>query len=476
MLDQHTSDNWNPVFWKELHLMRENRMLFTMPLIAACFEVMCLVGLYYIRLPKEIGDDFIASFSEESMVFWFYCGMGVICMLWILTQIYRTTSQERMVEGLDPLLGTRLTPIRTLSGKAASVLGCVLVCSVMELPFFLYAGRLSAADWLRLVTLFGCSMAAGIWVVMVGSIPRPAGKQGGIGLAQIAGWVPLVPLVGCYLREAFALCGKAYVVTNDDSWRRSLMILLCAVALAFFAFCLGLALLRNTRQERAWSWRLCILVLWLVLPNLLWLVAVTPSSRDYKDWRDMQAAMGFVFVAITAGLSTFERLTPSRRTLQQGNVNPMLKLLSLPFRSGVGPGMSLAWIMFLASSVLAPEPYRKIETDYILSTAVVLQAISAYLLLYSPLVALLAEHFGFKREAGCGVVFALACFLPIFAMINGVPGLARPSPFYPLFLASERTDDGTGLTITIITVALLAVVPSTIALFYYCSKYFRSNR
>ena len=90
--------------------------------------------------------------------------------------------------------------------------------------------------------------------------------------------------------------------------------------------------------------------------------------------------------------------------------------------------------------------------------------------------ALLAERFGFKREAGCGVVFALACFLPIFAMINGVPELAFASPFYPLFLASQRTDDGTGLTITVITVALLAVVPSTIALFYYCSKYFRTNR
>ena len=210
-------------------------------------------------------------------------------------------------------------------------------------------------------------------------------------------------------------------------------------------------------------------MLWLTLPSFLWLV-VPPSY--YKDWRDMQAAMGFVFAAITAGLSTFERLTPSRRTLQQGTVNPVLKLLSLPFRSGVGPGMSLAWILFLVSSVLAPEPYRKIETAYILSTAVVLQAISAYLLLYSPLVALLAERFGFKREAGCGVVFALACFLPIFAAINGVPELACASPFYPLFLASERTDDGTGLTITVITVALLAVVPSTIALFQYCSKYF----
>ena len=471
MLDQHTSDNWNPVFWKELHLMRENRMLFTMPLIAACFEVMCLVGLYYIRLPKEIEDSFFASFSEESMGFLFYCGMGVICIVWILTQIYRTTSQERMVEGLDPLLGTRLTPIRTLSGKVSAVLGCVLVCSVLELPFFLYAGRLSASDWLRLVTLFSCSLAAGIWVVMVGSIPRPVGKQGGVGLAQIAGWVALVPLVGCYLREAFALCGKAYVVTNDDSWRRSLMILLCAVALAFFAYCLGLALLRNTRQERAWSWRLCILVLWLILPSLLWLV-VPISVRDFAAWRDIQAALGFVFAAITAGFSTFERLAPSRRTLQQGKVNPILKLLSLPFRSGVGPGMSMAWILFLASSVLAPEPYRKIETAYIISVAVVLQAISAYLLLYSPLVALLAEHLGFKRETGCGVAFALTCVLPIFAMINGVPGLACASPFYPLFLASERTDDGTGLTITVITVALLAVVPSTIAVFQYSSKYF----
>ena len=476
MLDQHTSDKWNPVLWKELHLMRENRMLFVMPMIAACLGVMCLVGLYYIRLPKEIEEGFFASFSEESMGFLFYCGMGVICILWIFTQIYRTTSQERMVEGLDPLLGTRLTPIRTLSGKVAAVLGCVLVCSVLELPFFLYAGRLSAADWLRLVTLFGCSLTAGIWVVMVGSIPRPAGKQGSVGLAQIAGWVVLVPLVGCYLREAFSLCGKAFMVINDDSWRRSLMVLLCTVALAFFAFCLGLALLRNTRQERAWSWRLCILALWLILPSLLWLVAVPTRERNLTGWRDMQAAMGFSFAAITAGFSTFERLIPSRRTLQQGNVNPILKLLSLPFRSGVGPGMSMAWIIFLASSVLAPEPIVKFETAYSVSAAVVLQAISAYLLLYSPLVALLAEHFGFKRETGCGVVFALTCFLPIFATINGVPGLACASPFYPLFLANDRTDDGTGLIITVITVALLAVVPSTIALYYYCSKYFAGKK
>ena len=108
--------------------------------------------------------------------------------------------------------------------------------------------------------------------------------------------------------------------------------------------------------------------------------------------------------------------------------------------------------------------------------AVPIDAEHILFVLYSPLVALLAERFGFKREAGCGVVFALACFLPIFAMINGVPELAFASPFYPLFLASQRTDDGTGLTITVITVALLAVVPSTIALFYYCSKYFRTNR
>ena len=66
MLDQHTSDNWNPVFWKEMHLMCQNRMLIVMPLIVACLEILCVIGIIYIRVPGADDDLFLGSFSEES--------------------------------------------------------------------------------------------------------------------------------------------------------------------------------------------------------------------------------------------------------------------------------------------------------------------------------------------------------------------------------------------------------------------------
>ncbi len=460
MLDQATSDKWNPVFWKELHLMHQNRMLYVMPLIAACLEVLCIIGLSYLRNPL-VGDANI-NFSEEAHCLMFYGVMGVLAMAWVATQIYRVTLQERLVEGLDPQLGTRLTPGKTMLGKCAAVLVCTATISLLEVPFFLFAGNLGVTNWLSFAGLFFTLTAAGCWLVMLGSTPHPNAVRGNLNGAQIVGWLALLPLAGCYLHQAFGISDKIRSV-NDSTWQRSLDVIVCAVAMAAFAYCVGLGFLRNSRQERSWSWRLCVLAIWALLPLLLWKMPWLDGEFFEPEWTNVQASTGFLLTILVAAFSAFERLLPSRRTLQQtAGANPVRNVLTLPFRSGLGPGLLLAWVIYLVSCVSATAAGDSANGGR-------LQAMAAYALLYSPLIALLAERYGFRREAGCGVLAAVSVFLPMFAASLDLDHVACISPFYPLLLEAEQR------VVAATVVAMVAVVPGTIALFAYCSKYFGLN-
>ena len=459
MLDQHTSDNWNPVFWKEMHLMCQNRMLIVMPLIVACLEILCVIGIIYIRVPGADDDLFLGSFSEESLCIMFYIVQGLLSLAWVASQVFLTTSQERNVEGLDPQLGTRLTPFGVLAGKFSAMMVCVTTCQVMALPFFFVAGRLEGRHWLAFLALFALLSAASAWLVMLGCLPKQSATKG-MGVSQGVGALALIPMAGSYLFVLSVLCERIRNTANDPSWRACLVVILCAVSVSVFAFCLALSLLRNSRQERSWSWRLAVLAIWAMVP---WTCALIFRAEG-NTVMATQAHAGFIMAAAVAIFSLFERLEPCRRTLQCEDATGLpWKVLTLPFRSGLGPGLVLAWLLYLVSCAIA---MRLPTIDNAWMYLYAWQASSAYMLLYVPLIAIVAEHFHFPREKAGGVVVAVVFFLPVFAGITGLDQLACLSPFYPMMLDEEY------YSATAIVVALLAVVPSTIALFQYCSKYF----
>ena len=422
--------------------------------------VLFIVGLYYIRNQQEVLGF---GMNEDTLVRRFFYVMGVLSMVWVYAQIYQTTSKERMVEGLDPQLGTMLTPGQTLIGKLSAMLVCILIVQLLELPFFIYAMRmrLDASEWLNFVALFGCKVAAGSSLLAVGCIPRSSTNRSGSVLLKLLVWILLFYLASNYIRVLFEYDEHFRVGQPDIIWilkiKYRVDLLIKVIALSAFASCLGLAFLRNTRQERSWPWRLCVLIVWAVLPTVSGWNDDYSQGYEWREWARQQAFYGFVFAALVAVFSIFERLEPSRRTLQaNAGTNTTVKLVTLPFRSGAGAGMVLAWILFLVSLALSS---RLEDADS------KCQAIAAYLLFYSPLIALLSKRLGFTREAACWVVIAASVFLPLFASATELEILACPTFFFPLM---EEEYSG---VITVV-VALLAVVPGTVAIFKYCSKYF----
>ena len=85
------------------------------------------------------------------------------------------------------------------------------------------------------------------------------------------------------------------------------------------------------------------------------------------------------------------------------------------------------------------------------------------------ILALFAALFAWIIGIGCGVLAAVSVFLPMFAASLDLDHVACLSPFYPLLLEAEQR------VVAAMVVAMIAVVPGTIALFAYCSKYFGSD-
>lgn len=461
MLDQHTNDSWNPVFWKEMHLMYQNRSLIAVPVIAGCLVVLFLAGLSYLRIPLENRELWFGNFSETGLCGFYYVILALVSLGWVVTQVFTTTSSEHGVEGLDPLLGTRLTPARVLAGKYAAMLVCMGISQVIALPFFFLAGRLEPKHWLAFATLFCCLVAAGAWLILLGCLPRK-GTGKGVSLSQLFCAIGLLPLAGCYLHTMIRLAERPHVTTNDPSIRIQLTIILAMLAVIAYAWTLSLAMLRNTRQERSCPWRLCTLAVWLLMPSAVWLLH--QEGRNDGTWFGLQATFGFLLCCVCAGFCMFERMFPSRRTLvENATRGGVAKLLQLPFRSGVGPGLVLAWLLYLVSCGMycCNANFTADEADGVR----VLQAVAGYMLLYASLIAVISDYFKVQRELVCGIFIAIICFLPIFASMLGLGLLAAPSVF-----AALRQDEGTAMATFV--VPLLAVIPCMACIFQYCYKYF----
>ena len=471
MLDQHTSDKWNPVFWKEMHLMHQNHLLLGMPLIVIALDMIFAVALRYMQNHEgEFGDG-----GYTGLLVFFCVLMGFVNLVWLGIQSCRVTAQERMVEGLDPMLGTRLTPCQVLLGKYAAMMVCILSVHVLALPFLFYVGIYAGHNqlddlicWLSMI----CGMTAcGAMGVLGATLKNPQNTSKNFRMSLL-GILLMAPGVFFYLERCmeFSMLGEPRAMYQNTMGNSMACILVC-LNLLILVFCLTWGILRNRQQERALPWRVCMLLSWLMLPLLIGYV------YEGKLWTKVWSSLpswGFFAAAVVAVLCCFERLLPSRRTLREGTPNPVLKTLLLPLRSGVGPGLIAAWLLYLCGWVLLSWGARRhvdcsgVVTDNFMDPAFL--SVSSYLLLYVPLVVLLEKWLGVKREHGMMVVVGANFFLPIFSSIVDIPLLACPCASYPMML----DDTGIGQTnwVVVWIVAGLGALLGAMVIGAFCRKYY----
>ena len=118
MLDKNTTDFLNPVIYKELRQILTGFSIFKVFMVIFAIVEVFLGCLYFFA-------DLSADDSHSLAILHGLVTYACIAVSGLL--VVANTGRERLVDGLDPLLGTRITPLTVVRGKvdAALILNAV---------------------------------------------------------------------------------------------------------------------------------------------------------------------------------------------------------------------------------------------------------------------------------------------------------------------------------------------------------------
>jgi hypothetical protein len=390
MLNQNTSDFLNPVIYKELRQAFCGITAYKVILIA--FAVLEILLASICIFSDSMLEDDLQNLCVIHLLF------AAIAITASGLCVVANTARDRKVDGLEPLWGTRLTPLRIIRGKIDSALilnGITLACAV---PFTIYLHDF--LSWTSLVITIVVILA-----IQMASVAFACYRDGTLNTAQ--GWI-LVPVVTFLPAIAIAIGAIDGTPKRALYYNFVVPLLILVTVICGFA-CLAVSMLRHTRQNRMLPFR-CFT---LTAPFILLALLLICGASDYSEIISFWYVGVMTFSAALCVLATFEELLPTRRMRNEMPANIFIRLLVMPFQSGAPVAILNSLLMAALASLLLPYVHHSVPT--------VVCAIVSLSLFYSGIVILLRTWF---KKIHAGVFWGIIVgFYSFVCMIDAVLGL-----------------------------------------------------
>ena len=328
---QRMSDVLNPVFFKELRQAKRSRFLLGLSVVVALIEG--IVAFSYYRYGQAQTAQDVDGLRVLTGI---YCFLMVLCVGAGGLFPVSVMAQERRVEGLDPLLGTCLTPGQVLWGKLQAVLVGMGIPMAISAPLWLFL-----RPYFRhfgFVAVFGLVLLA-----VLGALVVACYREGAMNTARNWGLVPflsLAPIFG-------TMAGCFMDLERTVHWDEAVFFVALGVSAAVMLLALAYGALCHRQEERTRVLRMAAVVLaiaWLPLTGLL---CDLEWKKAFAAWGAgvTVAALGLLFLA------SCERPLPSRRQAEEAPRNLFLRLLAFPWTTGASGGIVFATLLAAVGGV-----------------------------------------------------------------------------------------------------------------------------
>ena len=407
---RHGTDFLNPVFFKDLRQAMRSRFLLGMGVVVALIEG--IIAYCYWRYGQ---GDTAQDVDALRMMTVIYCFLMVICVGAGGLFPVSVMAQERRVEGLDPLMGTCLTPWQVLKGKLLAILTGMGIPMALSVPLWLFLRPYYL--FFGFVAVFGLVLLA-----VLGGLVVSCYREGAMNTARNWGLVPFLAL-----GPIFAAMGGLFVEGNsaEISWKDKVVCIAAGVSVLVLALALAYGALCHRQQERTRVLRISAVILALAwLPLLGWL-------NDW-NWREALVSWGAVVTVEAAGLlflASCERPLPSRRQAQEAPRNLLLRLLAFPWTTGASGGIVFSTLLAMAGGIvgyLAAAAGNRIQDDIILTSSLCF----CYGLFYAGIAQVMRRWLRLHPVVTYICIGSLVAVLNSVLVILGVEGALILTPFF----------------------------------------------
>ena len=332
MLDRNSSDRLNPVFLRLMREIMRTRLLPGVCALVVAFDL-CLSYLLFAR-PDDA--NVIGGFVSLILPACILCSGGNVIM-----HVFRA----RNVDGMDPSLGTMLTPARIMAGQLLALAASVAIPLLFATPLLaLCASRacLNMTGMTISLTWFTVFMV----IILAALQFNAAGKGNAKNLSPL--WLAialiLIPAGGLVLFLPIALNTSHMLAANGclylfaQAWAAASLVALSGAAIY--------GANRPRTPDSTITLHLTSLAVWL-----LWLPILLACSALYPDLPPPVTSWGVLTVLYGIAmlfLASVESRAPARR-LCDFLLHPHAhsRWLTLPFHGGAIPGYLLGLLLCL---------------------------------------------------------------------------------------------------------------------------------
>jgi len=342
MLDRHTSDGINPVLLRHLRTMHRSGIIW----LLAGFAVLAQV-LYFYNRSLCFTNPLAAPMSLTAST-------GVLLVLAVLSMLIAggavadNVRKERGVDGMDPSLGTALTPWSILVGQALAMLASQAVVAIAYIPGVLYGLAACETTPKLLVAAVGALEAA--LFVLLATVQASRNGKGAFSPLWLMVAGVLVPL----LIWSFAMAIMTMDAPKELKEECYLLGQLLAVASVIALSCAAIYGANRPRVlDITTPLHRTTMVLWLLWMPLLPLCFGSIMREANFAYLDVWGTLGGACSIFLCTLVSVEPLEHSRllmaETRQRSGLRRWLWLL---LQGGVVPGYLLALGVLLVTQIV----------------------------------------------------------------------------------------------------------------------------
>ena len=388
MLDRNTSDRLNPVFIRLMRELMRTRIIMGVCILTAVFSL-CVAYL-------------LSSSPEDAEMLGGFVSLCIpVCLLCSGGNVVMHVHRARNVDGMDPGLGTTLSPWRIMAGQLQAMLAACAIPLVCAIPIICLCRHLNCISYKGVAV--SASWAFIILVLLMAALQFNAGGKN------------LSPLWICF---ALAICPPAMglifvmplVMANSHEADTCFYLFVQAWAAISLLVLAGAAIYGANRPrtlDNTITLYLTSLAVWL-----LWLPVFLACGVLYPDlpppvtcWGIMTVIYGIAMLF----LASLEPRSPSRRL--RAFLNPIprapLRWLTLPFQGGAIPGYLLGLLLCLFGLCLLAGRLSPVDEDFTAGVLACFGIVVCYAIFYTALSMALQRRFKFSAGATYAVFFAV---------------------------------------------------------------------
>ncbi len=336
MLDRNSSDRLNPVFLRLMREIMRTRLLPGVCALVVAFDL-CLAYLLFTR-PEDAG--IIGGFVSLILPACILCSGGNVIM-----HVYRA----RNVDGMDPSLGTMLTPGRIMAGQLLALAASVAIPLLFAIPLLALCASRACLN----LTAMAISLT---WFTVFMVIILAALQFNASGKGNIKNLSPLWLAIALILIPAGSgVLFLPILMTTYLAERHCLYLFAQAWTAASLVVLSGAAIYGANRPRTLDSTvtlhltSLAVWIIWfplLIACNILYPeLSMSPPFSPVAAWGVLTILYGIAMLL----LASVEFRAPSRRLCAFLHPHPRapLRWLTLPFQGGAIPGYLLGLLLCL---------------------------------------------------------------------------------------------------------------------------------